>query len=614
MIKEVSKLKNYLNKYLAVAVAMALVLFSWVFFSASDKTIWLSIVRVAVIVGSLPLIFDILKSLRNGKFGVDIIAIVAIVAALYTNETVAAAIVLLMLSGGESLERYAENKARSSLENLIRRVPTVASVYEDGELKVVLISKVKVGDIVAIKKGEIIPVDGKVSEGVSVIDESVITGEPIPRDIVVGDMVVSGTTNAGDFFTIEATTTYDKSVFSGIVRLVEQAEKQKAPTVRLADKYSVYFTVFTFVMATVAYFKDPHLATAVLVVATPCPLILAAPIAFIAGMSRSAKRGIIVKHGGVFEAILNVKAFFFDKTGTLTLGVPQVSLIKTFVPDFSQADILKYAASIEQISAHVLSQGIVSKASLEKVDLIIPSSSKEITGEGVVGTLDEKEFTVGKLSFLESSGVVIPEEIKEQDKIKTKPTVYVACEKTLIGSIVFSDLVRKEVKEVIKDLLSLRKNTELVLITGDAEMRAEEVGKALGFTEIKANCLPKDKVDLIKKYESAGKPVAMIGDGVNDAPSLAVASVGIALGSHGATASTDTADAVIMVDDLDRLVSLIKISDDTLRIAKQSMFFGMGLSVVAMFFALNGYLPPVDGAVLQEGIDVIVILNALRAL
>ncbi|MFA6608607.1 MAG: heavy metal translocating P-type ATPase [Candidatus Paceibacterota bacterium] len=608
------KIKTYLNINLVIAIGMALILFSGLFFSAENRWFWFDIVYLAVIVGSIPFVIDIISAMRRGVFGVDIIAITAIIASLATNEIIAAAIVVFMLSGGESLEKYAENKARSSLERLLRRAPTKASVYIDGELKVVNIKQVKVGDIIAIKKGEIIPVDGIVHDGASIVDESVITGEPMPRDVFVGDSVVSGTTNGGDFFTIEAKATYDKSVFSGIVRLVEQAEKEKAPTVRLADRYSVYFTLFTFSMAGIAFFKDPHLATAVLVVATPCPLILAAPIAFIAGMSRSAKRGIIVKHGGVFETILKAKAFFFDKTGTLTLGMPQVYSVKTFVQAMSQVDIVRYAASIEQVSVHVLAQGIVTKAIGDGLKLITPTSATETTGSGVTGVLDGKEYSVGKLSFLESLGVYVSEEEKEKNKIKTKPTVYVAEGKILIGSIIFSDIVRKEVKEVLKDLLSLQKNTELVLITGDSETRAHEVGKTLGFTEIKASCLPQDKVDLVKEYESRNKPVVMVGDGVNDAPSLAVASVGIALGSHGATASTDIADAVIMVDDLDRLVYLIEISKKTTSIAKQSMGIGMGLSILAMFFALFGYLPPIEGAILQEGIDVLVIINALRAL
>ncbi|MFA5132200.1 MAG: heavy metal translocating P-type ATPase [Candidatus Paceibacterota bacterium] len=607
-------IKTYLNVDLVVALGIAFVLLSGLFFSPADKALWYTILYGTVIVGSLPLVFGIVSSLRRGVFGVDVIAIVAIIAALSTGETLAAGIVLLMLSGGESLERFAENRARSSLEKLLQRVPVVASLYKNGLFQTVSINEVKVRDVLGIKKGEVIPVDGTVYEGTSSVDESVITGEPIPRDIAVGDTVVSGTTNSGDFFTIEATATYDKSVFSGIVHLVEQAEKEKAPTVRLADKYSLYFTLFTFSIAGVAFLKDPHLATAVLVVATPCPLILAAPIAFIAGMSKSAKKGIIVKHGGVFEAILNVKAFFFDKTGTLTLGLPQVSLVKTHTESFSQNDVIKYAASLEQVSVHVFAQGIVSKAQAEKVVLFTPTSVTETTGEGISGTLEGRRFHIGKLSYLKTFGVSFSGEEIGKDDVKAKPTVYLAEEKTLLGSIVFSDTVRKHAKETLDEVRALQEGVDLVLITGDGEVRAREVGSSLGFVTIKANCLPKDKVDLIQAYEREGMPVAMIGDGVNDAPSLAAASLGVALGSHGATASTDIADAVIMVDDLERIVYLLKISKHTVRIAKQSMFFGMGLSVMAMTAALFGYLPPVEGAILQEGIDVLVILNALRAL
>lgn len=371
--------------------------------------------------------------------------------------------------------------------------------------------------------------------------------------------------------------------------------------------------MFTFCLAGLAFLKDPKLATAVLVVATPCPLILAAPIAFIAGMSRSTKNGIIVKHGGVFEIMRNIQAVFFDKTGTLTLGAPSIFRVYSYVAGFTEMEILRYAASLEQTSSHILAESIVASAKVEKLTLLPPERVRETTGEGIVGMIDGREYTLGKLSFLESCGVIVLDNDKEH-QAQSRPTMYMARGKQYLGKIIFSDTIRKNAKQVIKELVSFGEKIDVVLITGDGNNRAQEIGKSLGIRNIKSDCLPEDKLALVHAYERKGKHVAMIGDGINDAPSLASASVGIALSSHGATAATDIADVVIVVNDLERIVTLLRISDDTVHIAKQSMFIGMSLSVLAMVFAYLGFLPPVDGAILQEGIDVLVILNALRAL
>lgn len=606
--------KIYTTLHIVTAIYFA-VLFIIYFFIQDTVYIdaWRDLLFFSVLIGSLPFVLDTSIALRQGEFGVDVIAIIAIFAGLATGEVTASAIVLFMLSGGESLEAYASHKARSSLEKLLQRAPSEATIYRDGKLVDVRVHDVVVGDVLAIRKGEIIPIDGIVLEGMSTIDESVINGEPIPRDVEVGDRVISGTTNKGEFFTLQAQATYEKSVFAGIVKLIKQAEENKAPTVRMANKYSAYFTIVTISIATLAFFKDPKLAVAVLVVATPCPLILAVPIAFIAGMSKAAKRGIIVKHGGVFESMEKVKAFFFDKTGTLTLGSPVVSTIFKIKEDVSDEHILKVMASIEQASKHILAEAVVAYAHKQHVTLAIPTDVQEFVSEGLVGTIEGYIYRVGKLSFLESQGV---DTSKVSDTMRKQkiPQAFVAENGIVLGGVTFSDTVRKNAYSVLHKLKSLDKKRLFVLITGDKEERAHEIGDRLGFTHIKANCLPKDKEEMIDEYEGRNVPVAMIGDGVNDSPSLARASVGIALGSHGATVATDIADAVITIDNIDRIYELAMISRRTIQIAKQSMGIGMGLSFVAMGVAYAGYLPPVEGAILQEGIDVLVILNALRAL
>lgn len=596
-----------------IAIGILVILFFGLFTTEDTISVWHGVIVVSVIVGGLPYLYNIVVALLEGKFGVDSIAVIAIISALLTGEIVASGVVLLMLSGGAALEKYAENKARYSLERLLRRAPQKASVYKDGAFKATKVAEVKLGDIIGIKKGEVIPVDGVVHKGSSFIDESAITGEAGERDVIVGDTVMSGSVNMGDFFEIEATATYEKSVFAGIVRLVNEAEKEKPNTVRMADTFSVYFTLFTFCLAIVALFKDPKLATAVLVVATPCPLILAAPIAFIAGMSRSAKRGIIVKKGGVFEVMSKVKAFFFDKTGTLTLGTPSIHRIYSYLPGVSETDILRFTASLEQASSHILAESINQRAKTEKIKMLPVSKIKETVGGGIVGMIDGREYCIGNLPFLRTHGVIVLDNDRK-NQLKSRPTVYIARGKQYLGKIIFSETVRRNARDVIRDILKHHRKTKVILLTGDTKEHAEDIAKSLGVNHVVANCLPKDKLALIKEYERRGDTVAMIGDGINDAPSLAKASVGIALSTHGATVATDIADVVIVANDIERVVSLLHISEDTVRIAKQSMIVGMGLSIIAMGFAFAGFLPAVEGALLQEVIDVVVILNALRAL
>lgn len=577
--------------------------------SSPYEDLWRNILFFAIIAGTIPPLYEIVLSLYRKVFSVDIIAITAIIAALFTGELIAAGIVVLMLSTGEALEHFAKEKARSSLARLLRFAPTKATVKRDGTIIIIPISHVAVGDFLLVKKGEVVPVDGIVADGNSVLDESVVNGESMPRSIREGDSVLSGTINHGDVFTLRAEKTYDTSVFAGIVRLVKKAEEEKAPTVRLANTYSIYFTLITFVATFFAYLKDPKLATAVLVVATPCPLILAAPIAFVSGMSRSAKRGIIVKHGGVFELIAKAKAYFFDKTGTLTLGIPSVESVVSTTKHVSEEMVLKLALSLEQGSSHVFAQGIVAYAQHKNIGPLRCSRIKETVGQGVEGSIEGEKYYLGKLSFLVDSGVSINASHRHESS-----TIYLASKQEVLGSITFSDTIRKNAKHVLQELEDISPRSAFVLITGDDKEHAKAIGRSLGFSKIEANCLPEDKLRLIKKYENGGGGVVMVGDGVNDAPSLAGASVGIALGSHGATVATDIADAVIAVDDIERIAQLAAISKRTIRVAKQSMFVGMSLSIVAMSAAYAGYLPPVTGAILQEGIDVLVILNALRAL
>ncbi len=609
------KLTHYINKelFIAIIILTLLVLYG-VYMSTPFGVTIQNILIIATIIGSIPLTIEIAVSMWHKEFGVDLIALVAIVSSLFIGEYVAASLILLMLSGGESLETYAENKAKNSLEKLLKNKPAVAHIDRNGAIIDVAILEIQKGDKILVKQNEIIPIDGVIVEGNSIIDESMITGEPIPKDIAPGSKVLSGSVNMQNIITVETTSTHDQSTFQTIIRLVDEAESNKAPTVRLADRYSVVFTFITLAIALGAMFLSPKLAVAVLVVATPCPLILAAPIAFISGMSRSARKGIIVKHGGVFESIEDASVFLFDKTGTLTFGIPELSDIIAY-DTANKNDVLRIATSIEQYSTHILARSIVLKAKESGIEPIKASDVNETTGKGIRGTIDNSIYTIGKEKFLAQNNIVASEQVMNAVQASHRDgniLVHVAKDSQIIGSLVFKDNIRTNALDAISTIKSHHK--DVVLMTGDSKTRGELVGHELGFDTIKTECLPEDKVKTVEEYENKGLKTVMIGDGVNDAPALARSSVGIALGHGSETASTDGADAVILVDDIAKINDLRDISSKTMYIAKQSIFVGMGLSVVAMFVAGAGYLPPVYGALFQEGVDVVVILNALRAL
>lgn len=621
-------MKKYINLNTIIAIVIFISLVVYVIFRSTEKGVYIDrLIMFITIFGTLPTLYNIILSTYKKQFGVDLIALVAIISTILTGEHIAGGIILLMLTGGESLEKYAEGQAKSALENLLRFAPTKAhrvnkkkgDEIESSDFEDITVQEIKVGDTLMIKRGEVTPVDGVVVSGISSIDESMITGEPMPRDIKTGSKIWSGSINTIDIIYIKTTTNHDQSTFSAIIRLVEKAEEKKAPTVRLANKFSLVFTAITFIITAIAWYIDPKLAVAVLVVATPCPLILAAPIAFIAGMSRSAKKGIIVKHGGVFESITKAHSFFFDKTGTLTFGTPRVKEIILLNDTYTENKILALSASIEQFSTHILSESIVSYANEKKLDLFIPEKFEETIGKGISGTVkigdEEIKVTDGNVSLLKSMGIAInkeAEEIERNAKNNGEMVVHVSVNNTAIAIIIFSDKIRSDIQDILTQIKET--GAEIVLVTGDTKERAEKIGKELGFSKIESNCLPEHKMDLVQEYESNGKMVIMIGDGVNDAPAIGRASVGVALGYHGATTSTDTADAIITSDNTAKILELVKISQKTMGIAVQSIFIGITLSVIAMFFALFGYIKPVSGAILQEAIDVLVILNALRAL
>ena len=572
---------------------------------------------VTLLVGSVPLVLEIAEAIRRRHFGVDLIAIVAIASSLALGQYLAGTVILLMLSGGEALEDYALRRARRELTDLLARVPSVAHLRENGGLRDVPVESIAPGDSIAIKPGETIPVDGEVTDGAAMVDESALTGEPLPVSKKRGAPMMSGSVCKDALLTVRALRPSAESRYAQIVRLVREAEERKAPFVRLADRYSVWFTSLTFLLALLAWFlsRDPLRLLAVLVVATPCPLILATPIAFAAGISRAAKRGIIVRNGGALEKLGEARSFVFDKTGTLTLGVPAVTAIAAY--RLTENEVLALAASLDQYSAHVLGRSLVAEAQARRLPIAAPEGFSEQFGEGASGRLQGRRYVLGRLSFLQSQGIAVSaSDIEKHDQARSEGRiiVYLGDERALIGAVFFSDTVRANVRDLFRSLraLSIRK---VLMLTGDKRPTALRIAQEIGLRseDVRAECLPEDKVREVRSLGASDGPVVMVGDGINDAPAIAAADVGIAMG-RGSTASSEAGDVVILVDQIERVGEALAIAHRVLQIAKESIGVGIGLSLFLMVLAAFGYIPPVAGAMLQEVVDVLVILNALRVL
>ena len=574
-----------------------------------------AVARLLWAVATLPvlaaLLVQIVRSLLQGELGLDIVAALSMTAALAFGEALAAVIVALMYTGGSFLESFAEGRARREMHALLSRVPRTATRYLDGGLKDVSVDDVLPGDLLLIRQGDVVPVDGMVASLHAVLNMSALTGESLPVSVVKDDAVLSGATNAGDAFDLVATHEARDSTYAGIVRLVENAQASKAPMSRLADRWSVGFLVLTLLIAGAAWWftGDPIRAVAVLVVATPCPLILAVPVALVAGLSRAAHFGVLIKGARPLENMGRIQSIILDKTGTLTDGRPQIASV-LMAEGRTEDEIVRLAASLDQASKHPIAQAIVAAAGARKLELAIPTDTREFPGEGVSGLVDGKTVVVGGHGFVarhaETAGLPIP----EADAGSVIVAVALAGE--IAGYIVMADPVREEVADM---LVGLRREgvQRILLATGDRAAVAERIADGLRLDAIHSGLTPDQKV-LVVLTERKNGAVMMVGDGVNDAPALAAADVGVAMGARGAAASAETADVVLLVDRIERLRSGIEIARASRHIAMESVVVGIGLSVLAMLAAAFGYLQPVEGALLQEAIDVAVILNALRAL
>lgn len=541
------------------------------------------------------------KTIRSGNFGVDLLAITAVVATLAVSQYWAAMIVLLMLTGGDALESYAATKASSELKQLLENAPTTAHRLVDGHVEDVDVDAVQVGETILVKPQEVVPVDGTVLEGESLVDEASLTGESKPVAKNAGTDIMSGTINGDSALTVKVTQRAEDSQYQGIIKLVKESEARPAHFVRMADRYAVPFTLVAYVIAGLGWFLsgDPVRFAQVLVVASPCPLILAAPIAMVSGMSRNSRNGIIVKSGTTLEKLSDARTFAFDKTGTVTRGILKVA---TVLPQagFSQDELLNLAASAEGQSTHILARSLTD--AVPAADRLPASEVSEATSFGVYATVDGHKVKVGKAEF---------EFADAKDTLDTT-AVYVNVDGQYAGAITFSDQIRPEAKETMTKLHELN-DANLIMISGDQQSIADKVAQEVGIDQVYAEQLPQQKIEVLDNVPKDDRPVVMVGDGVNDAPSLAIADVGIAMGAHGATAASESADAVVLRDDLAKVAAATLIAKETMVIAKQSVLIGIAICTGLMLIASFGVIPTIIGAMLQEVVDTVTILYALRA-
>jgi len=566
-------------------------------------------------IGVLPvlaaLVVEIVRSLFEGELGLDIVAALSMSAALLFDETLAAAVVAVMYSGGNFLEVFAEGRARREMHDLLARVPRSATRHRNGALEEVALDDIVPGDRLLIRQGDVVPVDGTIVSETAYLDTSALTGESLPLRLARSAEAMSGSTNAGEAFDLMATHPAAASTYAGIIRLVSEAQKSKAPMARMADRWSLGFLAITVALATAAWWftGDPIRAVAVLVVATPCPLILAVPVALVAGLSRAAHFGVLIKGASPLEAMARIRTLILDKTGTLTDGRPQIIAIDTR-NGWSESDVLRFAAALDQASKHPVAQAVVAAAQLQGLLLPVPSEVAEQPGEGVSGYVGGKRVVVGGQIFV--AGHHDEADGDHPSLLSGSALVAVAIDGKLAGHIVMADPLREGVAPLL-DRLRRGGVGRLLLATGDRSEVAQRVTEGLGLDGVRSELSPDQKVVLVLTERKNG-PVMMVGDGVNDAPALAAADVGVAMGARGAAASAEAADVVLLVDEIDRLAAGMEIAKGARRIALESVVAGIGLSILGMIAAAFGYLTPVEGAILQEVIDVAVILNALRAL
>lgn len=595
------KLSHKQSLMVIIAIALLAVILQFVLGQA-----WLAQILVSLVgaVMAMTMFIEMIGTLRSGKYGVDLLAILAVVSSLLFSEYWAAMVILVMLTGGDALEDYASKKANTELKALLDNSPQVAHRLHGEKLEDIAVNQVQVDDKLVIKPGELVPVDGFIVEGSSNFDESSLTGESQPVNKDFNDELMSGSVNGDAVVTMQASQVAANSKYQQLIKLVKKAEATPARFVRMADRYAVPFTIVAIAIAVVAAVisKSPSRIAQVLVVASPCPLILAAPVAMVSGMSRASRNGIVVKTGDVLEKLSTAKTVAFDKTGTLTNGHLMVAEILPH-QEVSQTELLQIAASVETISSHVLARSLVTYAIDKGLKMLSVSDAQEITANGVQALIQGKLVKVGKRKFV-TGDPLIPSQ--------THTAIYVSRDDQYLGCITFTDYLRPEASQTMVQLhhLGVKK---LMMLSGDQVKTAQKIGQEVGIDDVQAELLPEDKIAALKAFTPEEKPVVMVGDGVNDAPSLVTADVGIAMGAHGSSAASESADLVILKDDLAKVAKAVVIAKDTIRVARQAVLIGIFICTALMLIAAFGIIPAFIGAMFQEVIDTVSILWALRA-
>ncbi len=552
---------------------------------------------------SVLLLMEIFNDWKSGRYGVDILAVIAIVSTILINNYWAEWMILVMSTGGETLEDYATGQASKELRSLLNNTPRIANKLVNGKISEVNVEDLKIGDIVLIKPGQQVPVDGEIVKGDSSFDQSSLTGESVPVAKKPGDELMSGSVNGDAAVQMKVTKAAKDSEYQSIVALVKSAQAQPAKFVKMADRYAVPFTIISLIIGGVAWAVsgDATRFAEVMVVASPCPLLIAAPVALVSGMSSMSAHHIIVKSGPTLEKLARAKTFAFDKTGTLTENQLVVDQIIPEGDGLSKEELQSLAASVEHQSSHVIASSLVKATDSSLIKPV--TNLRETTAQGVEGDVDGKHVKVGKLSF------VAP----DHEKIAvTSTAVFVSVDGKFAGYITMMDEIRPETAETIAKLK--RQGAEVIMmLTGDHMQVAEKVGKKAGITDIRADLLPAEKIKAIKEVPKDLRPVVMTGDGVNDAPSLTAADVGIAMGAKGATAASESADAVIIVNDLSKVNDAVAISKHTMKVANIDVLTAIGVVIIIELIAFTGVIPAFWGAILQEVVDMITISLGLLA-
>jgi heavy metal translocating P-type ATPase len=575
----------------------------------APRSVWL----VGLLLTGTPVVAKSLRGVLRGHFAADLVATLAIITAVLLLEPLPGLIVVLMQTGGEALERYAEGRASQAVRELEAAAPRWAHRVVGDVIEDIAATDLRVGDVVLVRPGELVPCDGIVQSGESHVDQSTLTGEPLPIPAIPGAALMSGSVNGEGAVTVRATRTSAESRYARIVELVRSAQESKSPIQRVADRYAVWFTPLTLLVCAIAYAVsgDPLRVLSVLVIATPCPLILATPVAIVGGINRAARRHVIVRDGGAIERLASVDTAAFDKTGTLTYGTPHLEAVRP-ARGFTEEELLRLAASLEQASGHLLGRAVVSAALERRIVLVQSSQVRERPGRGIVGTVSGKTVLIGTRSLAIEQYPALAAALRATAEDANGLHAHVIVDGVVAGRLEFADRMRAGMPQLLMELnkLGIRRT---LLLSGDHAEHVGTMAAQLGISEVHAELLPEDKVTIVRGLLDEHHRVVMVGDGVNDAPALSSATVGIALAGHGGGITAEAADIVILVDEPARVAEAIRISRRTLRIARQSIGVGIGLSAVGMLFAAAGYIPPTVGALVQEGIDVAVIFNALRA-